>query len=109
MNFLSVPVLFILVTVSPGRAEADLNDIFWPGPHVAAQVASKIFSVSFCRLTPSRARCGISASKLLRFHSRVDKVAVRVALGRTIVPITWISNVLNEKLKHLALPLSLQN
>ena len=57
-------------------------------PHAAARIASKNFGVSFCLhndgqptsytssselSTPSRARWGVLASKLLRFRSRVDK------------------------------------
>ena len=74
------------------------------GPHVAARIASKTFGVSFCLhndsqptiasytssselSTPSRARWGILASKLLRFCLRVDKVAARAALDCTVARI----------------------
>ena len=72
------------------------------GPHAAARIASKYFGISFCLhndshptsytsssklSTPSRARWGILASKLLRFRSRVDKVAARAALDCTIAHI----------------------
>ena len=72
------------------------------GPHTAAWVASKNFSVSFCLhsdsqptsytssselSTPFRARWGVLASKLLRFRSRDDKVAARAALDRTVAHI----------------------
>ena len=71
-------------------------------PHAAARVASKNFGVSFCLhndsqptsytsnsklSTPFRARWGVLASKLLRFHSRDDKVAARAALDRTVAHI----------------------
>ena len=88
------------MAVSPGQAEACLNDIFWPCMvHTRRLRSLQKFQVSFYRQsdslptsytsssylsTPSRTRCGVLASKLLLFHSRVDKVAVRPALGRTV-------------------------
>ena len=72
------------------------------GPHAAARIASKNVGVSFCLhndsqptsytssselSTPSRAKWGVLASKLLRFRSRVDKVAVRAALDCTVTHI----------------------
>ena len=72
------------------------------GPHAAARIASKNVGVSFCLhndsqptsytssnelSTPSRAKWGVLASKLLRFRSRVDKIAVRAALDCTVTHI----------------------
>ena len=72
------------------------------GPHAAARIASKNFGVSFCLhkdgqptsytsssklSTPSRAKWGVLASKLLHFRLRVDKVAARAALVCTVAHI----------------------
>ena len=52
---------------------------------------------------PLRARC-ILASKPLHFRSRVDKVAAQTTLDRAVAhKASLTSNILNEKLKDLAL------
>ena len=59
--------------------------------------------------THLRATRSVFASKLLPLSTRVDKVSARAALGHTVAHIAQASNnvILNEKLKRVALPLSL--
>ena len=57
--------------------------------------------------TPLRATRSVFASKPFLFRSRVDEVSARAALGHTKSATAQASNMLNEKLKSVALPLSL--
>ena len=59
-------------------------------PGLLQKISASVFAytTSSSKLsTPFRARWGVLASKLLRFHSRDDKVAARAALDRTVAHI----------------------